>query len=98
MAHCLDLGGLPDWFIDIQSPFTFEEMRGKDGVYECRFAESCLALQNEVTWGNQDGSKRDETRTNRRTTTMTLNWNPRLSSLCSIWRVMLCETNAFSEP
>jgi hypothetical protein len=44
MAHCLDLGGLPDWFIDIQSPFTFEEMRGKDGVYECRFAESCLAL------------------------------------------------------
>jgi len=91
VGHGLNLGGGADDLVGVEPSLGLDEVRGKDGVDQGRLAQPRLAYCSTrdtsvavARWSGADGREQDHLPTQ-----MTLNWNPRLRSLRSIWDVML---------
>lgn len=88
MRDGVDLSRLPHGLVRIETALGVDEVRRKDGVDERRLSETSLA------WRHVDASEQGRVNANGivigdAPTTMTLNWKPRLRSLCSICWVMV---------
>lgn len=84
MRNRVDLSRLPDGLVRVEASLRVDQMRREDSVDERRLAQARLA------YGVGRVSRvRRAAVTTHAPTTITLNWKPRLRSLCSICAVML---------
>jgi len=80
----LNLGCLPDGLDGVEAALGVDKVRRKDGVDEGRLSEPGLTCSAHSFFSERLACAV----AGYLPTTMTLNWKPRLSSLCSIWRVI----------